>query len=352
VKIAVVGAGQWGMALAQTLSMNPGTRIALWARSPALAGSLIATRRNATHLPDIVLSEDVAVSDELAFVLQGSDIAILAVPTHGMREIAERCRPLLDRCAVVSAAKGFERDSGLTMTAILAMVLGAEAPIAALSGPNIATEIARGLPAAAVVASADDRIACFVRDGCTGAQLRMYSSNDVIGVEYGGALKNVIAIAAGIGDGMHAGDNGKAAIMTRGLAEMARLGGAAGANPLTFAGLTGVGDCFVTCMSPYSRNRRLGERIGEGATVAEAAATTVMVTEGVNAAAAAQQLAQRANIEMPLVDQVCAILFEGKPVRTALADLMRRGARAELAELGLSPGGEHPAGLGPPAGAC
>jgi glycerol-3-phosphate dehydrogenase (NAD(P)+) len=324
------------MALAQTLAATPNTTATLWARNPEVAAALATTRRNPNYLPGMTLHPAVEVTADLDCAIAGHDLVLLAVPTHGMRAIAGRIGPsLAGGCPVVSAAKGFERSTGLTMTNVLGEVLGADAPVAAMSGPNIASEIAAGMPAATVIASADPELAAVVRDACSGPKLRVYSSTDPIGVEYGGALKNVIAIAAGIGDGIGAGDNGKAALMTRGLAEMARLGQAAGADPRTFTGLTGVGDCIVTCMSPHSRNRRLGELIGRGVDLVAAQSETMMIAEGVNAARAAAELGRDAGVEMPVVDQVCAILFDGKPVRTALGELMSRGARAEIAALGL-----------------
>lgn len=335
--IAIVGAGQWGTALSHALA-GAGHEVALWARDPELAATVARTRVNERYLPELLLHESVRVGGELEEVLAGASVAILAVPTVGLRAIAHRCLPLLDaRCAVVSAAKGFEGDTSRRMSEVLCEVLGpgSESRVAVISGPNIAPEIARGLPAATVVASADPHTAARVRDELTGPQLRVYSNDDLIGVEYGGALKNVVAIAAGIADGVGAGDNGKAALITRGIAEMARLGVRAGALALTFAGLTGLGDCVVTCMSPLSRNRRLGEAIGRGMSLREAQARTHMVAEGVTTARVAAGLALRHGVEMPIVSEVCAVLFDDKPIAEALADLMRRGARDELREFGL-----------------
>jgi glycerol-3-phosphate dehydrogenase (NAD(P)+) len=343
--IAVLGAGSWGTALASALA-SEGCSVILWARDPGLAARIGAERRNPAYLPGISLSPAMRVTGDVAEAVAGARIVVLAVPTQGMRATAERCRPFLDqRCRVVSAAKGFEAGSGATMSEVLVGVLGEDARgrVAALSGPNIALEIARGLPAATVVASPSEATAALVRDACNGARLRVYSSGDLVGVEYGGALKNVVAIAAGICDGTGSGDNGKAALITRGLAEMARLGVRAGAQPLTFAGLTGLGDCMVTCMSPLSRNRRLGEAIGRGQSLGEIEAGMFMVAEGVNAARVARDLADRAQVEMPIVGEVCAILFEEKPIAVAFADLMRRGARDELHEFGLDPLGNGPA---------
>jgi glycerol-3-phosphate dehydrogenase (NAD(P)+) len=335
--IAVIGAGSWGTAMAHAFARE-GLEVTLWARDPGLADALARTRESPRYLPGIRLDDGVRSTGDLAAALDGAAIAVLAVPTAGLRGVAERCVPHLDGgCAVVSAAKGFEGASSRRMSEVLGEVLGpgSESRVAVMSGPNIAPEIASGLPAATVVASADPDTAARVRDGLTGPQLRVYSNDDLIGVEYGGALKNVVAIAAGIADGVGAGDNGKAALITRGIAEIARLGVRAGARPLTFAGLTGLGDCVVTCTSPLSRNRRLGEAIGRGMSLDEAQAATHMVAEGVSTAPVAAALASGYGVEMPIVAEVCAVLFEHKPIGDALASLMRRGARDELQEFGL-----------------
>jgi len=335
-RIAVVGAGSWGTALAQSLTAA-GCELRLWARDPQVAATLRTTRRHPWALPGIELDRRVHVEDRLDAALADAAVVILAVPTHGMRDMATVTAPSLDDGIVVSAAKGFELETGLTMTDVLGEVLsGTGARIAALSGPNIAIEVARGLPAATVVATRDAQAAETVRDGCNGGPLRFYSSDDVVGVEYAGALKNVIAIAAGVCDGIGAGDNGKAAIITRGLAEIARLGVRAGARGMTFAGLAGLGDCIVTCHSPHSRNRGLGEAIGRGTNPAEAIAATKMVVEGVNASTAALLLADRHGVEMPIARAIHAILFKGKSVSDALHDLMTRGAGDELR--GFDPG--------------
>ncbi len=254
-RVAVLGAGSWGTALAQSLAAAGG-EVRLWARDASAAAMLRDERRHPWALPGIQLAEGVVVEDGLGTALEGAQTVVLAVPSHAMRTIACAVAPFVGDAVVVSAAKGFELESGMTMTAVLAEALAATgAPIAALRGPNIAIEVDSGLPAATVVAANDGVAAERVRDGCNGGPLRFYSSDDVVGVEYAGALKNVVAIAAGVCDGIGAGDNGKAAIITRGLAEIARLGARAGARGLTFAGLAGLGDCVVTCMSPHSRIR-------------------------------------------------------------------------------------------------
>jgi glycerol-3-phosphate dehydrogenase (NAD(P)+) len=337
-EVAILGAGSWGTALAQTLSCQ-GMGLRLWARTAERAAEMSSTRRNLRYLPELELDPGITVSHDLAQVLAGAEIVVVAVPTHGLAAIAALAAPHLEAGAVVlSAAKGFDTVGLRTMTEVLVETLGpARRPhVLAISGPNIAIEVARGLPAATVVAGFDTVCAESVRDRLTGSQLRVYSSPDRLGVEYGGAIKNVVAIAAGICDGLGVGDNGKAAIITRGLAEMARLGVAAGARPLTFAGLTGLGDCILTCMSPHSRNRGLGEALARGRSLDEAVSSTLMVAEGVNATRATVRLAARHGVEMPIASEVHAVLFEGKRIAEAVGDLMRRGAADELRGLGLN----------------
>jgi glycerol-3-phosphate dehydrogenase (NAD(P)+) len=347
VRIAVVGAGSWGTALAQTLMQDGERTVSLWARRQQVADELAQSRRNPMYLPGFELDERVSVTADMATALDGASIVIFAVPTHAMRAIANAAVSDLERAAVaVSAAKGFEASTGLTMSAVLSQSLSRAdgRGIAALSGPNIAVEVAAGLPAATVVAGPGD-VAAHVRDACTGARLRFYSTTDCVGVEYGGALKNVVAIAAGASDGIGAGDNGKAAIITRGIAEMTRLGVAAGAQLATFAGLAGLGDCVVTCMSPHSRNRNLGEAIARGSTLEEALGRTTMVTEGVNATRVASRLADELSVDMPITREVHAVLFEGKSVRAGLADLMSRDPATEthgLARRDAIDSGERP----------
>ena len=330
-RIAIVGAGSWGTALAQTLALAGGDLdVSLWARTESVAERIAVTRHNPRYLSDVELDGDIDVTAELGVALAGTRVVVLAVPTIAMREVASEVRPFLgDDAVVVSAAKGFEESSGSTMSGVLADVLGASPRITALSGPNIAVEIARGLPAAGVVAG-DASCAALVRDMFAGSRYRAYNTDDIVGVEYAGALKNIIAIAAGVCDGIGTGDNGKAAILTRGLAEIARLAVTAGANAITFAGLAGVGDCVVTCTSPHSRNRRLGEAIARGATLEEALQSISMVVEGVTTTRVALRLAERHGVDMPITQQVYAVLFERKPVSLAFQELMRRGPAEEL----------------------
>lgn len=331
-RIAIVGAGSWGTALAHTLALESGERdVVLCARTETVALVMTETRHNPRYLTEIALDADIRITADLPKALDAAGVVVLAVPTAAMHEVAARIKPhLVPGAVVVSAAKGFEEDTGRTMSAVLRDVLGPHGGnIAALSGPNIALEIARGLPAAGVVAG-DGGCAEVVRDAVTGSRYRAYSTDDTVGVEYAGALKNIIAIAAGACDGIGAGDNGKAAILTRGLAEIARLGLAAGARMMTFAGLAGLGDCVVTCTSPHSRNRRLGEAIARGATLDEARERIGMVVEGVTTTHVAMQLAERHRVDMPITREVHAVLFEHKPVSLAFHDLMRRDPAEEL----------------------
>ena len=333
-RIAVVGAGSWGTTLAQVFALR-GDSVSLWARRPELAEEMNRTRRNPNYVPALVLDRNVAVkTGDLGGVLEGAEIVLLAIPTSGFRDVMMGLsRALQEQIPLVSTAKGFELHSFKTMTEVAIEVMGESwrDRVCVLSGPNIAFEISAGLPAATAVACAHEPTAQLVRDLLNGHLLRFYSSTDVVGVEYGGAVKNIIAIAAGICDGMLLGDNAKAALMTRGIAEMTRLGLAAGAKAETFAGLAGVGDLVVTCMSSYSRNRTLGEMIGRGMTKEEAEAKTPMVAEGINATQAARELSERMEVSMPITLEVNRVLFEGKSPDDAIADLMGRDPKDEAA---------------------
>lgn len=331
-KLAILGAGSWGLALAELLH-SPEREISLWFRRPDLAHEVARTRAHPLYLPELRLNPSVQVTAILAEACLGADTVIFAAPTHGLRVVATRARPLVeDASLLVSAGKGFEPDSALTMTELLADVLGEEAKrkLVALSGPNIAAEVAAHMPTAAVVAASDPEARALAVQRLDAPTWRLYANDDPRGVEFAGAMKNVIAIAAGVCDGLEVGDNAKAAIITRGLSEMTRLGVRAGANPFTFAGLAGVGDCLVTCISQLSRNRTLGERIGRGESPEAAQAETPMVAEGVNASRAALILARRYQVEIPITQAVHAILFEGTSVADGVRGLMERNLRPEL----------------------
>jgi glycerol-3-phosphate dehydrogenase (NAD(P)+) len=340
-KLAILGAGSWGLALAELLQ-SPDRQVWLWFRRPDLAEAVANTGIHPLYLPGLRLSREVRVTTSMEDACVGSDTVIFAAPTHGQRAVATRALPLVQGASLlVSAGKGFESDTALTMTQLLAEVLGEAAAhkLVALSGPNIAAEVAAHMPTAAVVAATDEAPRAHAVERLDAPSWRLYANDDPRGVEFAGAMKNVIAIAAGVCDGLGVGDNAKAAIITRGLSEMTRLGVRAGANPFTFAGLAGVGDCLVTCISKLSRNRTLGERIGRGETPEAAQAETPMVAEGVNAARAALVLAERYQVEIPITQAVHAILFEGTSVADAIQGLMRRNLRPELIPEDIGLGG-------------
>lgn len=339
-KVAILGAGSWGLALAELLQ-SPQRDVSLWFRRSELADEVVRTRVHPLYLPQLSLSPKVEVTADLEQACRGADTIIFATPTHGLRAVAERVRPLVGQASLlVSATKGFEPDSALTMTELLAEVLGegATSKLVALSGPNLAPEVAAHLPTAAVVAATSQGARSLAVEWLGAPTWRLYANEDPRGVEFAGAMKNVIAIAAGVCDGLEVGDNAKAAIITRGLSEMTRLGVRAGANPFTFAGLAGVGDCLATCISHLSRNRTLGERIGRGESPKDAQAETPMVAEGVNASRAVLILARRFQVEIPISQAVHAILFEGTSVADGVRGLMARNLRPELVpeDIGLS----------------
>ena len=329
--VAVFGGGSWGTTLA-IVAARAGHDVTLYVREPATADRLATTRRNERYLPGTVLPDRVRVTADPAVACRDVALILLVVPSQAMRETARLIAPLVGEAIVVSAAKGLERSSLKRMTVVVREELPATAAarVCALSGPNLAAEVATGKPATTVIAGAPPAAerAC---DLLTSDQFRGYTNEDVVGVEMGGALKNVIAIGAGIGDGLGAGDNAKAAFITRGLAEMARLGIAHGANPLTFAGLAGLGDLIATCASPLSRNRRVGFELAKGRSLTEIRAGLNQVAEGIDTTAVARELGRRAGVELPITEQLCEVLFAEKSPRAAIDDLMRRESKDELA---------------------
>ena len=331
--IAVVGSGGWGTALASILAENH--VVALYVRNPELAADLHRERENIRYLPGVPLPANLQIREQLAPALAGADLLVVATPSHGVRAAARALAGLLPPdCVVVSAAKGLEVGSCLRMTEVLAQEIPALAGrIAALSGPNHAEEVGRKIPSATVAGCADRGLAEVVQDAFMTPYFRVYANHDVAGVELGGALKNVIALAAGIGEGLGFGDNSKAALMTRGLAEIARLGVACGADAATFSGLSGVGDLIATCTSRHSRNRRAGLEIAKGRSIAEIQTESGMVIEGVRATAAAWQLARTAGIEMPITEALHRVLYEGASPRLAVTELMTRSQKHETEEV-------------------
>lgn len=324
-RIAFLGAGAWGTALARHLHPQ-GHTITLWDHDTPNLAEMARTRRNDKYLPGIDLPEGFGYQPDSARLPQGQDCVVVAVPSKAVRTATTVLRDYAG--LVVTVTKGVEHESGLTMSGVIRQ----NAPLArvvALSGPTLAMEVARQIPTAAVAACAEADSARQAQELFHRPFFRVYTSTDVLGVELGGALKNVIAIAAGIGDGLGFGDNSKAALVTRAIVEIRRLGVACGAQPETFHGLSGLGDLVVTCASRLSRNRTLGERLGKGEKLAEILAHSVSVAEGYPTACAARQLAQRHGIETPIIEEVYGILYEGKNVADAVFDLTNRISKPE-----------------------
>src|SRR6266536_290519 len=330
-RVAVLNAGGWGTALAVVLARNR-HRVRLWARRPEQAARLSAERSNDTYLAGVALPESVRPTADLAEALDGCEAAVLVPISAGLRDLARRVAPLLpDDAAVVHGTKGLEQGTLLRLSEVIETELrpGHRGRVAALSGPTHAEEVGCGIPTAAVVASADADAASTLQAILNGPTFRVYTNSDIVGVELCGALKNVVALAAGIGDGLGSGDNAKAALMTRSLAEIGRLVQAAGGRAETVAGLAGVGDLIATCTSSHSRNRRAGELIGQGWTVDRVLGESRQVVEGVPATRAAIALAQRYGVSMPIAEQVAAVVFDGQDPLRALAELMARDPTAE-----------------------
>jgi glycerol-3-phosphate dehydrogenase (NAD(P)+) len=322
-RIQVVGAGGWGLALARLLSLN-GHSVRLWCREEDHPDALRARRENPALLPGVLLPDSIEISRD---VDADAEIAVLAVPSHAMRSVASSLS-FSPQTLRVSVAKGIENESLLRMSQVIVEVSGL-VPVVALSGPSHAEEVGRDLPASVVVAGTVADVCEQVQRAFMCPTFRVYSSCDLVGVELGSSLKNVIAIAAGACDGLGLGDNAKAALITRGLAEITRLGVALGADPLTFAGLSGMGDLIVTCCSRHSRNRAVGERLARGETLENITGPSPMVAEGVRTTQSARQLALRHNVSMPITEQVHKILFEGSAPRASIAALMQRDPKPE-----------------------
>ena len=324
--MAVVGAGSWGTALSLILG-KAGWQVRLWARRSEIASAIQRERRNPDYLSEYELPSAVEATADLRDAVAGARMVILAVPSDGMREICvELADCLQEDQGIVSAAKGLEHETGRRLSEVIEGILGQGRGerIAVLSGPNLAPEVAAGVATASVAACADGGFAAEAQAALSTPKFRVYTNRDVLGVELGGALKNIIAIGAGASDGLGFGDNTKAALMTRGLAEMTRLGVALGAKADTFRGLSGMGDLVATCASRKSRNYRLGFEVARGKKLAEVLAEMNQVAEGVETTRAAQALAARANVEMPITAAVHTVLFEGASAAEAVRVLMER----------------------------
>ena len=330
-KIGVICSGTWGTALAVLLTGN-GHEVELWSAVPAEVEALTATRRH-PNLGDTPIPEKIRVTGDLEQAMKDKELLVLSVPSVYVRETAHRMAPFLKEGQVITnVAKGIEDTTLKNLSEIIEEELPA-ARVTVLSGPSHAEEVSRGLPTTCVAGAHRRQDAELVQNLFMSPVFRVYTSPDMLGIELGGALKNVIALAAGIADGLGCGDNTKAALITRGIAEITRLGTAMGGSPETFSGLTGIGDLIVTCASMHSRNRRAGILIGKGYTMDEAMKEVKMVVEGVYSARAARALSKKYQVSMPIVEQVNEVLFDGKPAKDALYDLMLRDRRAENALL-------------------
>lgn len=336
-KIAVIGAGSWGTALAAVLGQKHQS-VGLWVRSPERAAHLESTRENTQYLPGCKLPQSVAVTGDISKAAAGAKLIVLATPSHAVRATAATLAPWVGaESIIVSAAKGLELTTVKRMTEVIAEELPSMAGrLAVLSGPNHAEEVGLGQPTATVIAAPSRTVAEFVQDTFMLPYFRVYTNPDSTGVELAGALKNIIALGAGIADGLGFGDNAKSALMTRGLAEITRLGMAMGANPLTFAGLAGIGDLIATCTSVHSRNRRAGIMLAAGKSADQLQAETSMVVEGIRAAKAAYQLAARHEVAMPITEQIHQVLYQNKSPKDAVLELMTRSRTHEVEEVALN----------------
>ncbi len=328
-KIAVLGSGSWGITLSIHLA-NTGHQVFLLASNESKAKELGLKRENNRILPGIQLPPSVTVTSDMEKALAAAEGVVFSIPSHGFRAVAQRAAAHWPKGAwALSASKGLEESSHDRMSQILAQTLPKGTRLGVLSGPSHAEEVSKKIPTTVVVASTDESLSTQIQNVFHADYFRVYTSPDIIGVELGGALKNVIAIAAGILDGLGLGDNTKAALMTRGLHEMRRLGVALGASAETFSGLTGMGDLMVTCVSRHSRNRLLGEKIGRGANLTEALQEMSMVAEGVRTAQSAVELAQQVKVEVPIMREVYAVLIEGKNAKESMINLLSRSAKPE-----------------------
>jgi glycerol-3-phosphate dehydrogenase (NAD(P)+) len=330
-KIGVIGAGSWGTTLADLLAKR-GHAVTLWAHEADLVERMRRTHKNDVYLPDFTLDEHLTFTTQLSETVADRELLVLVAPSQVMRSVVRQAEPhIAPGAIIVSAAKGIENDTLMPMSEVLGEVLPEDKrrQLAFLSGPTFAREVAAEIPTALVAASKDQDVACRVQEAFSCSFFRVYRSRDVIGVELGGALKNIMALAAGICDGLGYGYNARAALITRGLVEMTRLGVAMGAREKTFTGLSGMGDLVLTCTGDLSRNRTVGLELGRGRKLDDILTGMKMVAEGVKTTLSAYQLARRLKVETPIIDQMYAILFQNKEPRMAVTDLMNRALKAE-----------------------
>jgi glycerol-3-phosphate dehydrogenase (NAD(P)+) len=334
-RAAVLGCGSWGTAFGKVLA-DAGTDVVLWARRAELAEAVTRTHENPDYLPGVRLPERMTATADAEQAVTGADVVVLAVPSQSLRDNLAPLVPALGpRTVLVSLMKGVELGTTKRMTEVVREVADVpEDRVAVVSGPNLAKEIAAGQPAATVVACTDEQTAGLLQLACLTRYFRPYTNPDVVGCELGGAVKNVIALATGMAEGMGFGDNTKASLITRGLAETARLGAALGADPLTFSGLAGLGDLVATCTSPLSRNRTFGERLGRGETLEQIAATKGQTAEGVKSCRSILDLARKHDVDMPITEHVVAVVHDGMTPTDMVRGLMTREAKSEQGSLG------------------
>lgn len=327
-RIAVIGAGGWGTALSLIWARR-GHEVLLWGNNPSRVEGIRKTRENKIHLPGVKLPDSVGLTSELKDCAD-SDLIVVVTPSTAVREIAGRLRPFVSRpdAVLLSCVKGIEHGTGKRMSEILAEIFPGHA-VAVLSGPNLAIEVSHELPTATVVACTDPMRATELQDQLGTPRFRIYTGEELTGIELGGALKNIFAIAAGAGDGLGLGDNAKAALVTRSLAEMIRLGTKMGADARTFHGLSGAGDLVATCFSQLSRNRRVGEQLGKGRSLDEITSSMQTVPEGIPTAKSAYECARKLNVDTPVIDEVYALVHQAKSPLRVLEDLLARDQKAE-----------------------
>lgn len=330
-RISIIGTGSWGTAIGILLNNN-GHTVTMWSPSKEQIQQIISEKENKQYLPGVVLPSSIQFTADLAAALESPEIVVLSVPSKAIREVCNRIKTYIEpNVIIVNTAKGLEESSLKTLSAVIEEELP-QNPVAVLSGPSHAEEVGRQLPTTCVAASKDPETRELIQNVFMSPFFRVYTNPDLIGIELGGAMKNVIALAAGIADGLGYGDNTKAALMTRGIVEISRLGVKMGANIRTFAGLSGIGDLIVTCTSMHSRNRRAGILLGKGKKLEETLEEIHMVVEGVEAAKVGFALSKKFNVSMPIVTEVHKVLFEGKDPKTAVMDLMQRDPTCEDCE--------------------
>ena len=331
-KMCVIGAGSWGSALALSLHKN-NHQVFMWTRDVEQVEEIRDTKENSKFLPGVIFPYDLIVSNDLEEVIKDSEIVVLAVPSQAVRSVSKQIKPFIkENQILVDVAKGLEKGTGLRLSDVVKEELPNN-PYVALSGPSHAEEVSKFMPTTLVAACEEIEYAQKVQDIFMSPHLRVYTNPDIIGVELGGALKNIIAFGAGMCDGLGYGDNTKAALMTRGIAEMGRLGVAMGANVNTFTGLAGIGDLIVTCTSMHSRNRRAGILMGQGKSLEETLDEVQMVVEGITATEVAYKVSRELNVDMPITEAIYSVLYQGANPNEAVRDLMTRSKKHEMEEV-------------------